>query len=238
MEIGNESIRHAEIIRGEDKLVRPPFKLRQPSFGGHAALQCTYHRRTHGTNFMLFILRVIHDFHRFRCHEDLFRIHLMLRQILHVHLPEIPQSDVQRDVSEINPLDLHTFHQLATKMHTRSRGSHRTFMLGKNSLVIISIFRFHFPVNKTRKRGFAQRVQLLLELVIFTIEQETQSSPARSGIINDLGHHTIIFPEIQLVPDTYFPSRINQHVPNTQFRVQLSQQKHLDLRTGFFLVSI
>ena len=162
----------------------------------------------------------------------------MLRQILHVHLPEISQTDVQRDISEINSLDLHPFHQLAAEMHTRSRGCHRTFMFGKNSLIILGILRFHFPVDKTRKRGLAQRVQLLLELVILAIKQKTQRSPARSGIINDLGHHAIIFSEIQLVPDTYFPGRINQHVPDTQFRTQLPQQKHLDLRSGFFLVSI
>ena len=71
-----------------------------------------------------------------------------------------------------------------------------------------------------------------------TVVEETQGASATSSIVDDLGYHRTVFLEEQLVADTYLARRLDEHVPQAQFLIQLAQQEHLDLCIGLFLCAV
>ena len=123
-------------------------------------------------------------------------------------------------------------------LHACGRRGYRPFMLGENSLVIFSVLRLHFPVYRTGKRRLAQSIQFLFKLVVITVKQKAQGSSPRGRVVNHLGHHAVVLPEVEFVSNSDFPRGVDQHIPNFQVTVQFPQQEHLDLRTGFLLISV
>ena len=71
-----------------------------------------------------------------------------------------------------------------------------------------------------------------------TVIEETQRASTAGGIVDDLSHHGAVLVEEKLVADTDLSCRLYQHVPQSQFLVQFSQQEHLNLCIGLFLGTI
>ena len=123
-------------------------------------------------------------------------------------------------------------------MHAGRRGSHGALLLGEDGLVTLGVLGFDLLAYPLRQRRFAQREERMLELLVGAVEQEAQRAAARSGVVDHLGHHQVVIAEIELVADADLARRIDQHVPQTQFAVQLAQQEDFDLGAGLLLVAV
>ena len=145
---------------------------------------------------------------------------------------------MQGQFCEIHAFELESFAELLAKMQAGSRGRNRTFVLGEDGLEALLVGGLHVALDVLREWGLAQLVYTLLELLVGAVKQETQCTSARGGVVDDLGHQLVVLTEVELVSNTDFTRRIDQHVPQQAFAVQLTQQEHLDGSTGLFLVAV
>jgi hypothetical protein len=53
-----------------------------------------------------------------------------------------------------------------------------------------------------------------------------------------VGNEQVILPEIELVAYPDLACRVDQHIPQTLFTVQLTQKKNFYLGTSFFLIAV
>ena len=162
----------------------------------------------------------------------------MLGQILNIDRAEVAQTHVQRDLGRVDTLDFHTLQEVLREVQTCGRGSHGTLVLSEDGLVALLVDLLDLLAYPTRQRSLAQLVESLLELVVVAVEQEAQRTTARSGVVDHLSHQQVVIAEIEFVTDTDFACRIDQHVPQTLFAVQLTQQEDFDLCAGLLLVAI
>ena len=239
MEIGYHRIGHRKVIRREDELIRPAFIFLQMAVCADGTLYRTHHRSTYGTHLPVQILGTVYNLYGFFRNNHLLGIRLMLGKVLYIDVAEVAQTGMQCNIGKVNSLNLHALHQLAAEMQACRRSRYSTFVAGKDRLETFRILRFHGTVDDAvRQRRLTQSVQCLLELVVRPVIQKTKGTSARSGIVNHLGYHRVIFTEIEFVADTDFAGRVYQHVPQAQLLIQLTQQKYLDTCTGFFLVAV
>ena len=87
-------------------------------------------------------------------------------------------------------------------------------------------------------RRLAHLEQGLLELLVGTIEQETQGAATGGGVVNHLGHQRTGLAEIQFVADADFAGGIYNHVPQPLLAVQFPQQEDHDIGPRFLLLAI
>ena len=164
----------------------------------------------------------------------------MLGQVFHLDRVKATQSAVQCHISEVNAADLHTLQQLTAEVQTTSRRCHSTLLLGIDRLETLHVFFLcRTPVhNIAGQRGFTQSEELLFELVVRTVIEETQGTSTTGGIVNHLSHHRPIFLKEEFVTDTDLTCRLHQHIPQTQVWVQLTQQEYFYLGIRFLLRTI
>ena len=199
---------------------------------------CAHHSSTYRTNTSVLIFCLIDNITSFSINKHLFRIHLMLGKIFHINFAEVTQSGMHCHISEIYSLDFHTFHQLTAKMKSCRRSCYRTFIFSKNGLETFCIFFFYRTTDETGQRSLTQSIKSFLELIVRTVIKESQSTSARSGIINNFGHHRVVITKIQLITNTDLTCRIYQYIPQAKLLIQFTQQKNLDTCTGFLFISI
>ena len=123
-------------------------------------------------------------------------------------------------------------------MHPRRGSHHGPLLRGEDRLVAFAVLRFDLLAHPARKGRLAQFEERRLEFVVIAVEQEAQRAAARSGVVDHLGHHQVVVAEVELVADADFAGRIDQHVPQAQFAVQLAQQEDFDLGAGLLLVAV
>ena len=123
-------------------------------------------------------------------------------------------------------------------MHTRSRCYHSTLLLGENRLITLGILRLNLLTHPAWQRSLAQTEERLLELLVRTVEEESQRTSTRSGVVDHLGTQNIVLAEVELVTNTDFTRRIDQHVPQSQLAIQLAEQENLDLGSRLLLVTV
>ena len=71
-----------------------------------------------------------------------------------------------------------------------------------------------------------------------TVVEESEGTSTAGGIVNDLSHHRTILLKEELITDTDLTGRLHEHVPQTQFLVEFTQQEHLDLGISLLLGTI
>ena len=98
MKIGNESIRHAEIIRGKDKLVRPPVERVQVLVRRDRTLDRPHACGTDRANLFLFVDRPIDHIACLLRNDHLLGIHLVFREILDIDFTKITQARMKGEV--------------------------------------------------------------------------------------------------------------------------------------------
>ena len=163
----------------------------------------------------------------------------MLRQVFYVDITEVAQTGMQGDISEINTFDFQTLHQLTAKVQAGCRSSYRTFVLGEDGLETFRIFRLYRTVDDGMGQGsLTQSIEGFLELIVRSVIKETERTAAGSGVVYYFRYHRVVGTEIQLVADTDFTGRIYQHIPQTEFFVQLTQQEYFDTSSRLLLITI
>ena len=65
---------------------------------------------------MALFLGLVHNVTGLLLDDHLLRVHLMLRQVLHLDGVEVAQAAVQGDIGKVDALDLHALHQLTTEV--------------------------------------------------------------------------------------------------------------------------
>ena len=71
-----------------------------------------------------------------------------------------------------------------------------------------------------------------------TVVQETERTTTTGRVVDNLGHHRSILLEEEFITDTDLTGRLNQHIPQAQVGIQLTEKEHLDLGIGLLLRSI
>ena len=174
MEVGDHAGSQGEIIGREDKLVRPSLKLLQAGIRTDSCFNSTHDGSTDHTHLMPLILGLVHCLHGIRIDKHLLGVHLMLGQILHINLPVVTQTGMQRQVGELTVLDLQTFHQLTAEMQAGSRCDNSPLFRCEDVLVTVRIFRFNRTVDVFRQGCFAQCIQGLFEVIVIAVIEESQ----------------------------------------------------------------
>ena len=98
-------------------------------------------------------------------------------------------------------------------------------MLGVYGLVPVLILWFYVPLDVFGKGGLAQFPHFTTEIRIGPVVEEPQGTPAGCGIVNDFCHQGLIFPEIELVPNTDLPGRVHQDVPKSLLLVEFPEMQ-------------
>src|SRR5665647_1873410 len=105
MKVGYHTVGNTEIIRRENEFVGPALKRFKHAIGRDRSLKCPHHGSTNGTDTMLLFFGSIDNIYRFLFDPDLFRVHLVFGQILHINTSEVSEANVKRDLSKIYSLD-------------------------------------------------------------------------------------------------------------------------------------
>ena len=187
---------------------------------------------------MSFAFGLVYRFGRGFVHEELFGVHLVLREVFDIDRAEVAQADVERDERLFDPLDLHTFEQMLGEMHAGRRGGYGALFAGENGLVALGVFRLDLFAHPLGQRGFAQFEEGFFELFVGPVEQEPERAAPRSGIVDHLGYQQVVVAEVELVADADFAGRIHQYVPQAQLAVEFAQQEDFDLGARFLLVAV
>ena len=78
---------------------------------------------------------------------------------------------------------------------------------------------------------------MLFELAMRPIVKEAKSTATRGGVVNNLGHHRVVFAEIEFVTYADFSCRVNEDIPKTHVGIEFTKQENLDACTRFLLVA-
>ena len=79
---------------------------------------------------------------------------------------------------------------------------------------------------------------MFLEVFVRTVIKESQSSSPGGGVVDDFRHKALVVTEIEFVADSYFSGRIDDHIPQMLFPVELAQEEDHDVCSGLFLLSV
>ena len=123
---------------------------------------------------MSFAFGLVYRFGRGFVHEELFGVHLVLREVFDIDRAEVAQADVERDERLFDPLDLHTFEQVLGEMHAGRRSGYGTLFAGENGLIALGVFRLDLFAHPLGQRGFAQFEEGFFELFVGPVEQEPE----------------------------------------------------------------
>ena len=187
---------------------------------------------------MSFAFGLVYRFGRGFVHEELFGVHLVLREVFDIDRAEVAQTDVERDERLFDPLDLHAFEQVLGEMHAGCRGGYGALFAGENSLVAFGVFRLDLFAHPLGQRGFAQLEEGLLEFFVRAVEQEPERASPRGGVVDHFGYQQVVVAEVELVADADLAGRIDQYVPQAQLAVEFAQQEDFDFGARFLLVAV
>ena len=123
-------------------------------------------------------------------------------------------------------------------MQSGCRSGDGTFVGREDGLEILPVFRGDFLLDPRQDRRFTQGEEGLLELIIGTVEEETQGTAAGGRVVDDFGYQTLVLAEIKLVADADLAGGIDDDVPQALLLVELAQQEDLDVCAGLFLVAV
>ena len=104
-------------------------------------------------------------------------------------------------------------------MQSSGRGGDCAFMPRKNGLVALVVFVGYRTVMDFWKRGFAQLLDSLFKLVIWSVEKEAYSAPPGSSIIYNFSDQGIVIAKIQFIADPDLAGRVYQNIPKPGFTV-------------------
>ena len=170
--------------------------------------------------------------------DHLLGVHAVLRKVFYIHFFEVARTHVNGDEGFVNVLQNHAVKELAAEMQTGGRSLDGALVGRKNGLIIDGILGRNRILHPVGDRRLAHLEQGLFEFLVGSVEQETQGTAARGGIVNHLGHQRTVLAEIQFVADADLAGRIHNHVPQPLLAVQLPQQENHDIGPRLFFLAI
>src|SRR5712691_8472267 len=133
--------------------------------------------------------------------------------IFHPFLPdrlECPQSDMQRDLCRFNSSRFHAGQNFGREVQARGGRSHRTFFLGINGLVTLSVSWSVGPTNVRRKRHMADAFDFGKE-ILHGGEPDAAFSETASG--QNFRLQLVLLTEKQALSDSDLSSGAYQALP-------------------------
>ena len=227
-----------ELVGREDEFVRPALVLLDSVVRAARHFECTLHRGAHGEHLAALVLGLVHQAAAFGLHKHLFRVHLVLREVLHVGSAEVAQAAVERDEGRVDSLDFHALHHFAGEVQAGGGRGHGAFVAGEDALEALHVFGFALAADEAGDGRLAEVVERFLELVVVAVVEEAERASAARGIVDYLCHDGVVLTEIQLVADADFAGRVYQHVPEAELLVQFAQEEHLDACPRLLLVAV
>ena len=95
----------------------------------------------------LFNLSPVHNVRCIIIYFEIFRIHLMLRQVLHLYRAESAKACMKGYFRKFHTHYFQPFYQLTAEVHTSGWSRNSTFILCVNCLVTFFIFSFRFAFD-------------------------------------------------------------------------------------------
>ena len=123
-------------------------------------------------------------------------------------------------------------------MQTGGGNGDSTELVGVDRLKTLAVFGFHFALEVLGDGGLTQFGDDLHEFLVRAVEQETEGSATRRGVVDDFSHQLVVLTEVKLVADADFTCGVHEYIPQDAFAVQLAEQEHLDDGTGLLLVAV
>ena len=168
----------------------------------------------------------------------LLRIHLVFREVFHIHGAEVAEPDVQCYHGRFDAFDFEAFHEVFAEVQTRRRGGYRPLFGGEYRLIALFVNRLHLVAYPFGEGCFAEFVECGPELLIGAVEQEAERASARGGVVYHFGHQQVVVAEVEFVAYAYLPCRVHEYVPQAQVAVQFSQQEDFYFRACLLLVPV
>ena len=147
------------------------------------------HRSAYRAHTAAFVLGAVYGLHQLFVGLHLLGVHTVLGEVFHVDFAECAKAAVHRHKCLFHALYLQACEQAARKMQTCRRRYHGTLALGKDTLVVFGVARLGFALDVRRQGRCAQGKQCLFKFIVRPVVEETQGTSARSGVVDNLGHH-------------------------------------------------
>ena len=175
IEIGNHGVCQMEVVRREDKAIRPSMIFLELTIGGDCCLEHPLHRSSDSNNLVSLLVGFVDDVASLLVGMHLLAVHLVLRQILYIDFAEVAETAMKGDIGEVHALDLHHLHELGGEVKTCRGSRDSTFFLSKDGLEVLCIFWKDVALDDPLRNGrFAKCEEGTLELVVRADEQEAE----------------------------------------------------------------
>ena len=162
----------------------------------------------------------------------------MLGKVFHIYRAEVADAHVHGDERFLDILEYHAVEQLPAEVQAGRGGADGTLVGGKDGLVVLHVFRCGLFLHPFRNVGLTQAEEGLLEVLIGTVEEETQGAAAGSGVVDDLGHQALILAEVEFVADADLAGGVYDDIPQALLAVELAQEQDHDIGPGLFLLAV
>ena len=237
VEVGHQGVAGGALVGREQELVGPaPIGL-DVAVHTHAGLKSAQHRGADGADLVAAVAQAVDFFGEFDADVHFLAVHTVLGKVLDVDVAVAAQADVHGEEVAVDVADFHAAHQFAREVQTGGGSHHGAFLAGEDGLVTLGVLGFGVAGDVVGQGRVALVVQVFLELVVVAVIEETQGAAARGGIVDDLGHHRVVKPEVELVADANLAGGLHEHIPQLVVGIEFAQQEHLDTCSRLLLVA-
>ena len=238
MKVRYERVGDAEVVGREDELVGPHICRPYLAGGGDVRLQGPEHRDSYGANLVAGAFGAVDLLCRLLRDDHPFAVHTVLREVLHVHTAEVPDAHMNCYESFIDIVQYHPVEQLPAEMQAGGGGRYGALVGREYGLELLCVQLIGVLFHPLGDRGLSEGEQRLFELLVGSVIKEAQGPASRGGVVDHLGHHTVVVSEVELVAYPDFAGGVHNHVPEPLLLVQLPEQEYLDACSCLFLVSV
>jgi len=141
---------------------------------------------------------------------------------------------MQNDRRELHPLRMQLFQEGFCEMETGRGSRDGAEHSGIHGLIAFLVAGCRVALDVRRKRRQSDTLDDLEEISLVV---EPYCPSARGRIVDHLAPQLAVVEE-DLVSDADLSRRVDNNVPDVLFRVQLAEEKHLDLGVRFFLLPV
>ena len=154
MEVGQEAVCYLEFVGRENELVGPAGGRLDSVFRGGGTLHGPNDGGAHGADALAVGFGLVDGVCRLRINPKLFRIHLVLGQVLYFYVSEGAQPNVHGHFGQVYALDFQALQHVFTEVQGGNGGGNGAFYLRKNALVSVRVLGLQRTLNVLGDGGF------------------------------------------------------------------------------------